>query len=556
MKSPSSYAPTVSLERATARRNVVLQAMLDLARSMTRRSKGAGKAPTLHDGLRQEEPTGSISGARAPGTRRAVWLRRVYQGGLRVFTTIDLNMQKSAETAVANGLKSIEAKRRALAERRKSAGRRNTGADEGDSGEPLQGALVALDPQTGHIRAMVGGRDFAESPFNRAVQAERQPGSAFKPFVYAAALESGFTPATMIGNLDTPIATVQGAWTPEDEHSTAPELSLRTALRTSSNRAAVQPSSRWDRADRAICENMGVGNLPSVPSLALGSGEVTQESMTAAYATFANHGRVPRPLAIRRVEDQDGRVLYTGENVSTYAISDITAFQMTNMMAEVINAGTGATARALGFKLPAAGKTGTTNDFNDAWFVGFTPKLAAGVWVGFDQPQTILPNGFAAITAVPVWAEAATRATPEWSRRPAAWSRRGRRLRQPARVRSVRLSRDATSSTGRWCTRSTSRPGPSRPMSAICTRRAASSTPSRPCWARTSPRRPLSSPIPALRHRRPSSWNRRPRLRPRARRSTRRKNPAAASGRASSDSARTKNRSDTMPLEASWPFGK
>jgi 1A family penicillin-binding protein len=418
VKSPSSYAPTVSLERAIARRNVVLQAMLDNgAIDRPAFEKARASAPALHDELRQEEPYGQYFKelVRQELVERFGW-ERVYQGGLRVFTTIDLNMQKAAETAVSNGLKSIEAKRRVLAERRKKAGRPNTGSE---SNEPLQGALVAMDPQTGHIRAMVGGRNFGESPFNRAVHAERQPGSAFKPFVYAAALESGFTPASMIENLDTPIATVQGAWTPEDEHSTAPALSLRSALRMSSNRAAVQLLQQVG-IGRTVqyAKNMGVGNMPSVPSLALGSGEVTLQSMTAAYATFANRGRVPRPLAIRRVEDIDGRVLYLAQNMASYAISEITAFQMTTMMADVINAGTGSPARALGFKLPAAGKTGTTNDFHDAWFVGFTPKLATGVWVGFDQPQTILPNGFSASTAVPVWAEFMKAATsgdkPEW----------------------------------------------------------------------------------------------------------------------------------------------
>jgi membrane carboxypeptidase/penicillin-binding protein len=163
---------------------------------------------------------------------------------------------------------------------------------------------------------------------------------------------------------------------------------------------------------------MGVGDVPCVPSLALGSGEVTLQSMTAAYAAFVNHGLVPKPMLIRRVEDRDGHVLYDARPESSQAISDTTAFLMSSMLADVINAGTGARARSLGFTLPAAGKTGTTNDFNDAWFVGFTPKLVTGVWVGFDQPHTILPNGFAADVAVPAWAnfmKAATKGdAPAW----------------------------------------------------------------------------------------------------------------------------------------------
>jgi penicillin-binding protein 1A len=288
----------------------------------------------------------------------------------------------------------------------------------------LQAALVAMDPQTGDVRAMVGGRDFNASTFNRAVQARRQPGSAFKPFVYATALEAGFTPATMIDHLDDPIDTLQGAWTPEDEHLDAPALSLRTALRTSSNRAAVRLLQEVGISRTvASAKQLGVGDVPGVPSLALGSGEVTLQAMTAAYAAFANKGLVPQPLLIRRVEDRDGHVLFESNASATRAISETTAFLMSSMLADVVNAGTGYRARQMGFTLPAAGKTGTTNDFNDAWFVGYTPRLVAGVWVGFDQPHTILPNGFAADLAVPLWTrfmKVATRGDkPDWPVPPA-----------------------------------------------------------------------------------------------------------------------------------------
>src|SRR5205823_791772 len=258
----------------------------------------------------------------------------------------------------------LDEKRRALAAKRDAARRAKgltteTPADQA----PLQAALVALDPRTGHVRAMVGGRNFEDSRFNRAVQAKRQPGSAFKPFVYAAALEAGYTPATVIDRLDDPIATFQGAWTPEDGHSSAASLSLRTALRLSSNRAAVRLLQDVG-IPRTVeyAKAMGVGEVPTVPSLALGSGEVTAQSLTAAYAAFANHGLVPHPTLIRRVEDPDGRVLYESNDLPTRGISDTTAFLMTSMLADVINAGTGSRARRLGFTLPAAGKTGTTND--------------------------------------------------------------------------------------------------------------------------------------------------------------------------------------------------
>src|SRR5262245_59550421 len=193
-----------------------------------------------------------------------------------------MSMQTAAEAAVAEQLKALDAKRRALAARRANttlqAGKTapaavatsGTDADE----EPLQAALVAMEPESGHVRAMVGGRDFSASNFNRAVQAKRQPGSAFKPFVYAAALESGYSPASIIDRLDDPISIGSASWTPEDEHSEGAEMTMRTALRTSSNRAAVRMLQEIG-IDRAVQEarDLGIGEVPSVPSLALGSGE-------------------------------------------------------------------------------------------------------------------------------------------------------------------------------------------------------------------------------------------------------------------------------------------
>jgi 1A family penicillin-binding protein len=424
VKSPSSYAPTVSRDRAVARRNMVLQAMLENG-AITRPDWQAARKTrlVLHDGLRSEEPHGQYfkEQVRRELVDRFGW-QRVYQGGLRVYSTIDMTMQAAAENAVAESLKAIDERRQTLAAKRAAA--RHQPAPPPSDDEVLQAALVALDPKTGHVRAMVGGRDFGASTFNRAVQARRQPGSAFKPFVYATALEAGYTPATMIEHLDEPIDTLQGAWTPEDEHSDAPSMSLRTALRTSSNRAAVRLLQEVGITRTvASAKQLGVGDVPAVPSLALGSGEVTLQAMTAAYAAFANKGWVPQPLLIRRVEDRNGQVLFEAHDSASRAISETTAFLMTTMLADVINAGTGYRARQMGFTLPAAGKTGTTNDFNDAWFVGFTPGLAAGVWVGFDQPHTILPNGFAADLAVPMWTRFMKVATrddkPDWPVPPA-----------------------------------------------------------------------------------------------------------------------------------------
>ena len=415
VKSPSTYAPTVNIERALARRNVVLQQMRD-ARVIDQPTYiSAVNTPVqLVDRLRREEGFGQYF---KEEVRKQLVQKfgsdRVYQGGLRVYTTIDPDMQKMAETEVQNSLAEIEQRAR----------KRGAVAGASDA-DVLQAALIAMDPHTGEVRAMVGGRDFDQSHFNRATQARRQAGSAFKPFVYAAALERGYSPATVITNLNDPIMTLQGAWVPEDEHSASGSMTMRQALKTSSNRAAVRMLDEVGiSATVQYAQRLGVGSVPSVPSLALGSGEVTLLSMTGAYAAFANQGMAPTPTLIRRVETDRGEVLYDGAQPARRTITEQTAFLMTTMLADVINAGTAWPARRVGFTLPAAGKTGTTNDYHDAWFVGYTPHLVTGVWVGYDQPRTIMRNGYAADLAVPMWGRfmmAATHADePDWFRPPA-----------------------------------------------------------------------------------------------------------------------------------------
>jgi membrane carboxypeptidase/penicillin-binding protein len=253
----------------------------------------ARKAPLLlQDTLRREDAYGQYfkEEVRKQLTEK-FGSQRVYQGGLRVYTTIDLDTQKLAEAEVARGLADIEKRR---AKRAKKGHTPDT--------TPLQAALVAIDPATGEVRAMVGGRDYNESRFNRAMQARRQPGSAFKPFVYAAAVERGYSAATLITNLQDPVLTIEGEWVPEDEHVSTNAMTMRTALRTSSNRAAVRMLQQVGIAETVEgAQRLGVGSVPSVPSLALGSGEVTLVSMTSAYAAFANKGMVTAPTLIRRV---------------------------------------------------------------------------------------------------------------------------------------------------------------------------------------------------------------------------------------------------------------
>ena len=421
IQSPSNTAPTVNIDRAIARRNVVLQAMVSagaLDPAAAERAKRAGVR--LKNALDVRETHGLYfkEEVRKALVERFGW-ERVYQGGLRVYTTLDSDLQRQAEDLVEKGLVDIE-KRRGFRHPRRGVEPQKEGQLPGY----LQGALVSMDPTNGHVLALVGGRNFRESRFNRATQAKRQAGSAYKPFVFAAALEAGYSPATVITRLNDPIQTLQGAWVPEDEHSTASSMTLRTALKTSSNRAAVQLlKSVGIPSAVGQAEKLNIGTPPSVPSLALGAGEVTLLSLTGAYAAFANAGVVRPPVLIRRVEDNDGKVIYQEEQKSQRAVSVATAFMMSSMLADVVNHGTGYRARQSGFTLPAAGKTGTTNDYVDAWFVGYTPRVVTGVWIGFDQPSTITANGYGGELAVPIWAEFMKAATKghesEWFERPA-----------------------------------------------------------------------------------------------------------------------------------------
>ena len=333
-------------------------------------------------------------------------VEKALTGGLRVYTTLDGDVQKFAEESVAKRLSELDKKQ--------------------GHGSPLQAALVAIEPATGYVRALVGGRNFAESPFNRATDAKRQPGSAFKPFVFAAALEAGFSPGTTIDGLDGYIESAQGAYLPGGEHE-VDSTTLRSALVHSSNRAAVHLLQRVGLpATIDLANRVGLEEMPSVPSLALGTGEVSLLNLTSAYTAFANGGVLQPPVTILRIEDANGRVIYRGESVGRRVLSESTAYLMASMLADVVNHGTGYTARQSGFHLPAGGKTGTTDDHADAWFIGFTPHLAAGVWVGFDRPQQIMRRGFASVVAVPAWAgfmkAATTGNKAEWIEVPAGIS--------------------------------------------------------------------------------------------------------------------------------------
>jgi 1A family penicillin-binding protein len=300
----------------------------------------------------------------------------------KVYTTFVPVLQREAERAVSQGLAKF----------------RQSG---------LQAALVAIDPHTGDVLALVGGRDFARSAFNRAANAKRQPGSAFKPFLFAAALESGMSPISSVSNLTDMRVPGYDEWEVRNASTdTRDTLTLREALFESNNQAAVKLQTQvGSKPVLRLAESVGLPRMPDVPSLALGVGEATPLQLTAAYAVFPNGGFAITPRPIVQVLDNDGYAVLNRPVERRPVISEGIAFQMVSMLSDVVDVGTGAAARSLGVRFPIAGKTGTTDEFKDAWFVGFSSSIVAGVWVGFDKPATIGADGYGAQYALPIWAD-------------------------------------------------------------------------------------------------------------------------------------------------------
>ncbi|MBI3582145.1 MAG: hypothetical protein HY098_08770 [Nitrospinae bacterium] len=273
-----------------------------------------------------------------------------------------------------------------------------------DQTPALQGALVCMDYSTGEIRAMVGGYDFETSSFNRAVQAQRQPGSAFKPIIYAAALDKNFTPASII--IDSPVTFEESGadWKPANykEEFYGP-TTVRTAVTESRNIVTIKVLQKIGlQYAMEYARRLGVrSNLEDNLSIALGSSSVNLLEMTSVYGVLANGGVRNEPYFIRRVEDQSGRIIERTEPVTNRVMPEDTAFLMNNIMQGVVEEGTGQAVRALG--VPTAGKTGTTNEFIDAWFIGYTSGVVTGVWVGRDQEGTIGKNETGGHAAAPIW---------------------------------------------------------------------------------------------------------------------------------------------------------
>lgn len=275
---------------------------------------------------------------------------------------------------------------------------------EYDPSPLLEGALLALEPSTGYVRAMVGGYDFDRSHFNRAVQARRQPGSAFKPLVYSAALDRNFTPASVI--VDEPISYKDNGrvWSPQnfDKKFYGP-TSLREALTKSRNVVTVRLAERIGLSYlTSYLPRFGLqGPIPRNLSISLGTLEVTPLELAVAYSAFANNGLRPDPVMITEISDGEGQVLERNEPHLTQVLPPTTAYQMTSMLQDVVRRGTGTAAQ--GLSQPTAGKTGTTNDLEDAWFVGYTPQLLSVVWIGFDNKRPLGPKSTGGHVSAPIW---------------------------------------------------------------------------------------------------------------------------------------------------------
>jgi membrane carboxypeptidase/penicillin-binding protein len=268
--------------------------------------------------------------------------------------------------------------------------------------------MVALDPRTGEIRALVGGRKSVRRGFNRALAARRQPGSAFKPFVYAAALAAGYSPATILDDSPVEIEDVGRVWRPENFGGEyGGPLTLRRALMRSANAATVRLSQAvGEKRIAALAQRSGIRSpMNAVPALALGALEVTPLELVAAYAPFANGGVRVRPYIVSRIEAADGTVLWQAPPRQTeQVLGRAEAFQITSMLQSVVDGGTGRVLRRMGVRGPVAGKTGTTNNGTDVWFIGYTPTLVAGFWFGYDSPRPISSNASGGRLAAPAWA--------------------------------------------------------------------------------------------------------------------------------------------------------
>jgi 1A family penicillin-binding protein len=386
-RGPSYYAPRRHPDRALARRNLVLAVMARehyLSDTLATLARAAPLRLSPGEWRPREDRSFALDPVRAVVDSV---LGDGQLGDLVVYTTLDGPAQRAAEAAVRRQADAIQ----------RAPGR-----------DTLQGALVAIDPRNGEIRALVGGRRYVPGGFNRALVARRQPGSAFKPFVYATALARGLTPSAVLEDAPVEITEHGQVWRPVNfDGQFAGRLTLRRALMRSANAATVRLGEAvGERRVAALARRAGIRSpLAAVPALALGAAEVTPLELVTAYAPFANGGMSVTPSLIRRIEAGDGSVLWRAQpSKSERVLGDAEAFQLTSMLKSVVDGGTGRIVRDRGVRDVVAGKTGTTNDGADVWFVGYTPTVVAAVWFGYDAPRPIAASASGGRLAAPAWA--------------------------------------------------------------------------------------------------------------------------------------------------------
>jgi penicillin-binding protein 1A len=394
-RAPTNYSPFDRPEAAKRRREVVLRRMVDFGALKEEEAKRLAKTDLGLIPPERRRTTGQYYIDYVQQMLEAKYgPDLVLKGGLNVYTTLNPTMQLAAEQSLREGLKALQ-------------GRSMTQAPQARPGESPEGAVVTVEPQTGYVKAMVGGSDFFRSEFNRAVQAKRQPGSAFKPFIYIAALEAGFTPASQIE--DSPVSFAVGGkngqvWKPENyDRKFRGSTTLQQALEESVNVVTVKLQERIGLARTIqVARRLGITSPLDVNlSLALGTSDVSLLEMTSAYSALANQGVWMPPVTIRYVTDAQGKLLEEHVPEGREALAPETAYVITQMLRGVVERGTGQAAKGLG--RPMAAKTGTTNDYSNAWFIGFTPRLATGVWVGYDRPRSLGKDETGSRVAVPIW---------------------------------------------------------------------------------------------------------------------------------------------------------
>jgi penicillin-binding protein 1A len=424
IRSPNRFSPLKNPEGAAAQRNAVLDRLVTLKKLSPAQAEEAKRAKiTPHPKRLPFIQENYAMDAVQRDLNELLTQDQIDNGGLSIYTTLDPVVQNAAQQALETKLTKIEHQsnfRHPLKENYKPPEN-----GEGDSSMPyLEGAVVVIDNASGGIRALVGGRDYAQSKFNRALApANRQIGSAFKPFVYATAFTHGLLPGAAISDGPIQSGEIQGAgnWSPANSDGRyGGILPCSYGLIHSRNTMSVRVGqfAGLDAVQKvATILNLGQ-NIPAGPATYIGSFETNLRDLTAAYAVFPNGGVRKQAYIIERIDDQQHKPIYLAAHISTPALDPGAAWMASQLMEEVLTEGTASSSRTLGFKLPAAGKTGTTNDYKDAWFLGYTSTLTCGVWVGFDQPTTIVSRGYGAALALPIWTQVMNKAAQHYPAQP------------------------------------------------------------------------------------------------------------------------------------------